>query len=211
MASFEAALRAGATHIETDAHGTRDGVAVLFHDDRYRGRKISDYVGAELPEFMPTLEAVLQEFPEAKVNIDIKNQAAVSAVSNVINRLSAQNRILISSFSSSRRRSVVKKSPGVATSASTAQFAPAFIAALLRQQWLVNILLAECDAVQIPARALGRSTVTSRLIRAYHRAGVQVNVWTVNSAAEMLSLSAAGVDGLVTDRTDIAIDALRAD
>jgi glycerophosphoryl diester phosphodiesterase len=150
------------------------------------------------------LESALNQFPETRFNIDIKNKSAVMAVSQVIQKLSAERRILISSFSSSRRRSVVNSCPGVATSASTAQFAPAFIAALLGQQWLVNRALKRCEAVQIPARALGRSTVTPRLIRAYHRAGVHVDVWTVNEAAEMLALVAAGVDGIVTDRTDIA-------
>jgi glycerophosphoryl diester phosphodiesterase len=202
--AFEAALRAGATHIETDAHGTLDGIAVLFHDDKLNGRNISEYIQADLPEYIPTLESALVQFPEAKFNIDIKNQYAVSAVTQVITRLSAEHRILISSFSSSRRRSVVRNCPGVATSASTAQFAPAFIAALMGQQWLVNRALKNCEAVQIPARALGRSTVTPRLVKAYHRAGVLVDVWTVNEAAVMQALVAAGVDGIVTDRTDIA-------
>ena len=202
--AFAAALSAGATHIETDAHGTLDGVAILFHDDQLNGRNISDYLHTELPSHIPTLESALNQFPETRFNIDIKNKSAVMAVSQVIQKLSAERRILISSFSSSRRRSVVKNCPGVATSASTAQFAPAFIAALLGQQWLVNRALKRCEAVQIPARALGRSTVTPRLIRAYHRAGVHVDVWTVNEATEMLALVAAGVDGIVTDRTDIA-------
>jgi glycerophosphoryl diester phosphodiesterase len=72
------------------------------------------------------------------------------------------------------------------------------------QQWLVSRALKNCEAVQIPARALGRSTVTPRLVKAYHRAGVLVDVWTVNEAAVMQALVAAGVDGIVTDRTDIA-------
>jgi glycerophosphoryl diester phosphodiesterase len=202
--AFAAALQAGATHLETDAHGTADGVAVLFHDDTWGGREISSYTFTELPEYIPSLDSVLTEFPNARFNIDIKNEAAVIPVSQVIRELSAEHRILISSFSSTRRRRVVLNCPGVATSASTQQFAPAFIGAVLGQQWIVNMALKNCDAVQIPTRALGRSTVTPRLVRAYQLAGAQVDVWTVNDAREMVTLVAAGVDGIVTDRTDIA-------
>lgn len=202
--AFESALESGATHLETDAHGTADGVAVLFHDDTIGGHHISEYTWDELPEFIPTLSSVLAAFPQARFNIDIKDEAAVIPVSQVITTQSAQHRVLISSFNSRRRRQVVDNCPGVATSASTQQFAPAFIGALLGQQWLVNMALKDCDAVQIPARALGISTVTPRLIRAYHRAGVEVDVWTVNDPEQMISLVNAGVDGLVTDRTDLA-------
>lgn len=36
LVAFEAALRAGATHIETDVQATSDGIAVLFHDDNLK-------------------------------------------------------------------------------------------------------------------------------------------------------------------------------
>lgn len=195
--------------METDAHGTSDGIAVLFHDDTLDGREISSLNYAELPDYIPTLESVLREFPDTKFNIDIKNEAAVSVVSSIIKKIGAEKRILISSFSSSRRRAVVHNCPGVATSASTREFFPAFIGALLGQQWLVNIALKNCDAVQIPARGLGMSTVTPRLVRAYHRAGVEVDVWTVNEEEDMVSLQKAGVDGIVTDRTDLASRVIR--
>ena len=55
LSSFEAAISAGATHIETDVQATSDGVAVLFHDDdleRIAGvkRDISQLSLAELRE-----------------------------------------------------------------------------------------------------------------------------------------------------------------
>ena len=41
LEAFAAAIEAGADYIETDAHGTRDGIAVLFHDEELNGVKIS--------------------------------------------------------------------------------------------------------------------------------------------------------------------------
>jgi glycerophosphoryl diester phosphodiesterase len=51
--------------------------------------------------------------------------------------------------------------------------------------------------------------ITPRLVSAMHAAGVEVHAWTINDAATMERLLAIGVDGLVTDRADLALELLR--
>jgi glycerophosphoryl diester phosphodiesterase len=55
-------------------------------------------------------------------------------------------------------------------------------------------------------------TVTSRrLVRAAHRAGLAVHVWTIDDADEMRVLIGMGVDGIMTDRPTLLSHVLSAD
>lgn len=209
LQAFAAALEAGADFIETDAHGTRDGIAVLFHDDDLNGKPLGQYLSNELPEYIPTLEETLLTFPETKFNIDIKNEEASIPVADVINAVAAHQRILLTSFSTKRRKLATALAPGTAISPSVTEFAPALIAATLGIQSLLNMFLNKFDAVQIPRHSSGIKIVTPRKVRMYHKAGVRVHVWTINDISIMKELIAAGVDGIVTDRTDLAVSALK--
>jgi glycerophosphoryl diester phosphodiesterase len=47
--------------------------------------------------------------------------------------------------------------------------------------------------------------VSPRFVRAAHRAGIDVKVWTVNEPADMARLLDWGVDALISDRPDRAV------
>ena len=53
--------------------------------------------------------------------------------------------------------------------------------------------------------------VSRTTVKAAHRLGVDVHVWTVDDHAQMEALLALGVDGLMTDRPDILADVLAKD
>ena len=50
-----------------------------------------------------------------------------------------------------------------------------------------------------------RLLVSPAALRSARRRGVVVNAWTVNDADEARELAALGVDGLITDRSDLAV------
>jgi glycerophosphoryl diester phosphodiesterase len=65
------------------------------------------------------------------------------------------------------------------------------------------------DAFQVPERSGSTRVVTPRFVRHAHRAGVAVQVWTVNDEADMRRLLDWGVNGLISDRPDIAVQVVR--
>ncbi|SDR65840.1 glycerophosphodiester phosphodiesterase family protein [Agrococcus carbonis] len=217
MLAFIAAVDAGATFLETDVHATADGVAVIAHDpslDRVAGRDVvieqtlwRDLQGIDLGQgaTVPGLREALLALPDAKWNIDLKSDAAVAPAVRAIVEAKAVDRVLVTSFSERRRRQAQQLLPEVATSASQAIVVRALAAQRLGLRGPLERVLAPVVALQVPRRHRGIELVTERSVAAFRRAGVEVHVWTINDLAEMEELLEIGVDGIVTDRCDLAL------
>lgn len=224
-AAFAAAIDAGATFIETDCHATRDGVVVLMHDEdlkRVAGdeRRVDQVSHRELEEIMAdrggllTLEDALAEFTNTRFNIDVKAEAAVTDAGRIV--AAHAHRVLLTSFVDHRRKRVLQ---AARTAAGASHARPAtspgrfalirvLAAVALNQPALARLALRGLDALQIPERQGIVPVLTPRLIKAAHSLGVEVHVWTINDPARMRELVEMGVDGIVTDRADIAIQTL---
>jgi glycerophosphoryl diester phosphodiesterase len=222
LTAFGAAVDLGFTYVETDAHGTRDGVAVALHDatlDRTtdgRGR-VEDLRWEEVrrariggTEPVPALDDVLGTWPSLRVNIDIKGDSGIEPVTKAIERCGAHDRVCITSFSSARRRAAVKLlSSPAATSAGTVEVAGFLAGVRLGSRRLVAAALKDVDAVQVPVSHGPLTVVDVRSIAAAHWAGKYVHVWTINDRPAMERLLDLGVDGIVTDRADVLKDVLQ--
>lgn len=220
MAAFRHAVGLGYTYLETDVHVTSDGVLLAFHDDVLdrvtdRTGNIAETSYAEVQaaliggrERVPTLVELFEAFPGVRFNIDIKSAGAVPALADFIAEHDAWDRVLVGSFSRRRLGSFRRLTRGrVATSAHPLEVAAYVLSPSARLARLLTP--GRPDALQIPHRE-GLVVVASRgLIRRAHANGLQVHVWTIDDASEMSDLLDRGVDGLVTDRTDILIDVLR--
>jgi len=217
LLAFLHAVNAGATHIETDVHGSSDGVSMVSHDPdltRLAGRKVAvaQLTSAELrrvqlgaAQGFCSLAEALDAFPETRFNIDVKSADAIPGTIKAIRDLNAAERVLVTSFSTARRRAVTSELPGVATSLSASGVLPAVHAARAGAVRTLRRLVADVDAVQLPVRVLGARVDTVRAIRTFQEAGVEVHFWTINDPHEMLRLLELGADGLVTDRADLAL------
>ncbi len=215
IAAFEEALKHGATHIESDVHATKDGVAVLFHDDDLERvaqlpLKISELTFAELTEIsltngsrVPSLQQVLEHFPDLKLNLDVKAEAGCEATASVINQLNAHDRVLVSSFSRARKIKTLKLlTKPCATSSSSSEVLGLWLSNLLFGLGFASIAK-NFDAIQIP-RSFGPIRLdTPGFIARARRCGLEVHFWTVNDPAEGRSLLALGATGIVSDRVDL--------
>ena len=192
--------------------GSKDGIAMISHDtvlDRVSSRtgRVDSLTAAELAdvdlggEGFITLAQALEQFPATRFNIDVKDAAAVDGVVTAVRDTGAFDRVLLTSFSAARRREVTSRLPTVASSASASEFL--VLATAIRLGFTPPLPLIQ--ALQIPEKANGITFVTEQLVDRYHRAGLEVHVWTVNDEATMRRLLASGVDGIVTDRADIAL------
>jgi len=225
FAAVAEAHAAGIAYVESDCHLTADGTVVLFHDDdlaRVTGdpRRLADVRLHELEEVMAdrggliTLPQALEAFPHTRFNLDVKAEAAAEPVGRTVAAHAA--RVLVTSFSDERRRRALAAaarsgasmrpatSPGSATVARLVAAVAAGLSPVARR------LLRDLDALQVPERQGPVRVVSPRLIRAAHAAGVEVHVWTVNDEPDMRRLLEMGVDGIVTDRADVALAVVNA-
>lgn len=215
LLAFLKALSAGATHLETDVHASADGVAVISHDpdlSRVAGRDVgvAQLTMAELRRIplgdgqgFTSLAEALNAFPQARFNIDIKDERAAAPAAAAILKARATDRVLLTSFAARRRQAATASLPGVPVSPSTAEVVPALLGAKLGVRPLTAHALRGFAAVQIPERRGPVRLVTARTVEAIHRAGAELHVWTVDDVAVMSRLLDLGVDGIVTNRCDL--------
>jgi glycerophosphoryl diester phosphodiesterase len=218
MLAFAKAVAAGAQYIETDVHASIDGVAVVSHDPtltRVAGRdlRVEQLTMAELRRIdlgndqgFCSLSDALDAFPETRFNIDVKSHGAVSPTVRAIDDLSASNRVLVTSFNEKRRAATAEQLPGVASSASAQRFLIALLSAKTGISPALRLALRGLVAIQVPEKALGLRVTTQRVIQRVHALGLEMHVWTINEPQRMRHLLDLGVDGIVTDRADLALE-----
>ncbi len=208
MTAFEYAVGLGYRYLETDAYATRDGVLVSFHDDKLdrvsdaRG-KIEDLTWAEVAkariggrEPVPLMEELFARFPETRINIDPKHDAAVQPLITLIKRMGAEDRVCIGSFSGKRIKQVQDAFGGrVCTS-----LGPGGVLKLKSASAGVPLRRWAEGCAQVPVKGNGITIVTRRFVQEAERCGLQVHVWTIDDEAEMRRLIDLGVHGLMTDR-----------
>jgi glycerophosphoryl diester phosphodiesterase len=225
------AVQLGYTYLETDAHLTRDGVLVAFHDPRLDRTTDTPGAIAELtideveaadagygysPDggrthpfrgqgvAVPRLEEILTRWPGVRVNIDAKSDRAVEPLAALLDRLDAWDRVCIGSFSDRRIARMRVLSGGRACTS----MGPRAVAIARLASATGRMRRQGADCIQVPP-AYGRaSIVTERFLRAAHRAGLPVHVWTIDDAPTMRRLLALGVDGLMTDDLRVLLEVL---
>jgi len=209
LRAFRHATDLGYRYLETDVHASRDGVLFAFHDSglhRVTGHpgNIADYAAPDLRSLLvggepiPRMDELLEEFPDARFNIDLKADGSVEPLADLIEATGATERVCVSSFDSARIQRFRARTGGAVTTGAARDEIIGLVAlgARARRRRGYSVL-------QIPDAA-----ARPLLVRRAHASGVHVHVWTIDDPDRMERLVDLGVDGIFTDRTDVLKDVL---
>lgn len=239
MLAFEKAAELPIDGLEMDIHATRDGVLVISHDEsvaRMTGAEglIKSYTLAELKELdagytfspdggethpfrgqgltIPTFEEVLARFDDLWINVDIKQheQRVVDLFCTLIHKYEAVERLCVGSFSKETVSQFREACPGVVSLASLPEIAWLFG---LSKVGLSGLYRGGGHPIQVSPQdtrmGITFDVATPRFLRAAHAHEMAVHLWTINEKEEMRRFVNMGVDGIITDYPDLALDVLR--
>ena len=233
FAAFERGVAEGVDGLEMDVHLARDGEVVVVHDptlDRTTDASgpISAVSSRELAEVdagyrfstaegvwpfrgrgigVPLLRAVLSRFTRHRLIIELKDAELelARATTALVREAGAVHRVCIGSFRGHLLEEVRRIEPRLATGAGTDEVRWG----LYRSWFGLFPRRVPYQVLQVPERREGHRVATSRFVRAAHRAGAAVQVWVVDGRQDILRLLSYGVDGIITDRPDVAVAAVR--
>ena len=213
IAAFDNGLALGADGLELDVHLSRDGVVVVHHDRTLnRTTTLAGPVAARSADELarvnvPALADVLARYPDVRIIVEMKeNRAELAAATiEVIRRAGAVERVCLGSFGRRVLRAARAIEPSIATSAAREEV----------RWWLYRsrcrwpVARVGYSGFQVPEVSGATRVVSRRFVDYAHRAGLGVQVWTVDEEADARRLLGWGVDALITDRPDRIVPLVR--
>ena len=199
LAAFELALRQGADALELDVRLSRDGAPIVLHDPtldrttRLRGAAAA-HTAAELRAAgVPGLADVLSAFPRTPLLLDLKEAAAQLSVRELLLAHGAVNRCVVAGEEAAVLCGF--RGTAFATGACRSDIAALYGRAAIR----VPPRRVSYRLLSVPLRHRGIPVPTRWFVRAAHRLGCPVHVWTVDAPAVARRLWGRGVAGIVTN------------
>jgi glycerophosphoryl diester phosphodiesterase len=229
MAAIDNGMALGADGLEIDTHLSADGIPVVIHDptlDRTTDRTgpVSALTAAELARVdagfqfsidgghpfrgqgigVPRLDDVLARHPSARIIIEMKGgePELARAVAASVKKAGAIDRTCVSSFQQSSVDTIRAEHPEIATSASVREARWTLHRSWVRWPW---VSAQPYFAFQVPEFTRRMRVVSPAFVRQVHKQGQVMQVWVVNERADIRRLLDWGVDGIISDRPDIAV------
>jgi glycerophosphoryl diester phosphodiesterase len=210
LAAFRLAVEQDADFIEFDVQESVDGEVVVMHDSdlmRVGGSplKVWEANAADLravdigsrtaPRFsaerVPTLaETLAVSKGGSRVVVELKSYGHDERLEEKVVAIVEAAGMVNDSIFMSLDHAMVRK---------IKQLRPSWRAGVLVAKAIGDLTSLGADFLAVEARLATRA-----FVRQAHRAGQDVYVWTVNDPAWMLAAMSNGVDGLITDKPDVA-------
>jgi glycerophosphoryl diester phosphodiesterase len=192
-ASFDLALEHGCDGFEFDVRLTGAGRSVVCHDPKVAGIAVGQATADQLLH-LPLLEDVLQRYSQrAFLDIELKVPGLESKVLNSLREYRLEEDYVISSFL-----------PEVVMELKTrsAKIQAGIICDKPEE-------LAGWRDLTVEYVIPHSSLVTPKLVKEVHSAGRKLLSWTVNDPRAMLRLAEWGVDGIISDNTELLVQTFR--
>jgi glycerophosphoryl diester phosphodiesterase len=224
LPAFALAVEQGADALELDVRVTRDGAAVVIHDESLdrttdltgpvRARTLAELRAADAAHRyspdrgrsfpfrrqdirVPTLAEVLWSFPAIPIMIEVKEPEVQGAVERALLEADAAERCVLASEHGGALETF-RQAP-FACGAAGPEISALYRGVLLRRPPRA------CGyrLLSVPLRWHGLPVPTRAFVRAARALGAPVHVWTVNDAATARRLWARGVAGIVTNVPEV--------
>ena len=199
--AFDAAVAIDCEWVEIDVRITRDGTLVVHHDAVIRGVSIRDLDVEDAQQAakqdghdLQMLHDVLERYAKPLCfDIELKEAGYESLVLDTVRKTHTPDRVVYTSFLES-------------AVAQLRQLAPESKTGLLLGHEMADLFpcqrLIDCKAsFAVPHRSM----LGLGMLRRLRSMNLPVWVWTVNQPEPMRALMEAGVEGLITDRPDLAL------
>lgn len=156
---------------------------------------------------VPRLDAVLRRYPSAPLIIELKvNEPELAhRTIDVVRAAGAVHRVALGSFGTRVLRAARAYEPAIRTGSSREETRLALYRSWVR--WPVR--RPAYREYQVPEIAGTTRVVSPRFVQDAHEAGLAVKVWTVDAADDIRRLLSWGVDGIISDRPDVAVATAR--
>jgi len=229
IAAFDVGLATGAEGLELDVQLSADGVVVVCHDEtldrttdssgRVDARTASELARVDAGYHftdrrgdhpfrgrnigIPTLADVLHRYKDVPTIVEMKVDSGEMgrALAEVVRRTGASDWVCAAGFGRRAIRAARHTLPEMASSGSL----PEVRLALYRSWVGWPVRRPAFGAYQVPEWAGSLRVVSPRFIRHAHRAGAEVQVWTIDDEGDMRRLLEWGADALISNRPDLAV------
>jgi glycerophosphoryl diester phosphodiesterase len=229
LAAFDLGLRVGADGLELDVRLSADSVPVVVHDPTLERTTnatgaVAARTAAELARVdagfrfpgprgdfpfraqglgIPTLREVLTRHRSVPIIIEMKidSDEMGQRVADDIRAAGVEATVCAAGYGSTSAAAIRRALPQTATSACTMEVR----LSVYRSWGGWPVRRPPFGGYQVPEHAGRIRIVSPRFIRHAHAAGLEVQVWTVDSEQDMERLLAWGADALISNRPDLAV------
>jgi glycerophosphoryl diester phosphodiesterase len=190
--SFDLAFKHGCDGFEFDVRMSRDGCPVVCHDEKV-GRQLVSHTSCKQMPALPRLEEVLRRYSgRGFLDMELKVSGLETKVLEILRECQPERDYVVSSFLPEVILELQARSGDV----------PVGIICRRPRQ------LMEWRTLPVDYVIVHQSLVTRRLVRLIQAAGRRLLVWTVNERSAMLRFAQWGVDGIISDKTELLADLL---